>query len=69
MKVIERALHVLPNMKVYIEAVDKKKVKNLGTKSYDKIKHMLKDPFIKAKLAFIMSVGKQVDSFLVEYHN
>jgi len=66
-KVIERALHVLPNMKVYVEAVDKKKVKHPGTKSYDTIKRMLKDPFIKAKLTFIMSVGKQVESFLVEY--
>lgn len=66
-KVCERAQSILPNLKKYIEAVEVKKIKHPGTKSYETVQQMCRDPLINAKLAFIISVGKQVEKFLVEY--
>lgn len=65
--VFERAIEVMPHMKVYVENVSVKAVKNPGTKSYESVKDFCKDPLSKIKLAFLVSVAKPIETFLTSY--
>jgi hypothetical protein len=58
--VLERALHVLPNLKTYVKAVDEKKIPKPDTKTYETIKNACKDQLLEAKLQFALSVANEV---------
>lgn len=60
----ERALEVLP--KLYVEAVEEKKLSSPGTKSYDVVK-ACGDPLFLAKLKFFKRVGKLINPVLKKY--
>ena len=65
--VLERALHVLPNLKTYVKAVDEKKIPKPDTKTYETIKNACKDQLLEAKLEFALSVANEVTPFLRLY--
>ena len=66
--VAQRALDILPNIKVYIQAVQDKKVKDPGTKTFDTVKcAVMKDPLLPSKLACFISISKLVEPFLKIY--
>ena len=66
-RVCERAIELLPHLKVYVDNVSVKAVKNPGTKSYETVRDFCKDLTSKAKLAFLVSVAKPIETFLTSY--
>ena len=65
--VCEKAIELLAPIKQYVAAVTAKKCTDLQTKSYRIIAENVKDQLLPAKLAFFMSVAKQIQPFLVSY--
>ena len=63
-KVCQRAVDLLPHIKIYVRAVTKGKVKHPGTKSFEVVQTWVKDPFSLAKLQFVIVIAKQVEKFL-----
>lgn len=65
--VAERAVDVWPMLLTYIDAVEKKKVPNPNTASYDTICAARGDDFIVPKLQFFLSVARIFSPFLTKY--
>ena len=65
--VAERALHVWPNICLFIDAVKQKKINDPHTKSFDTIKEMSSDVFLKVKMYNFISTAKLVTPFLTLY--
>lgn len=57
--VAERAVNIWPMLSKYVDAVEKKKVPNPNTASYDTILSAQSDDFIIAKLQFFLSVARR----------
>lgn len=67
--VLERALELLPNMKAFVKAVQKKTIPNPQTKTFDTVKEACADLLLPVKLHFPIFVAKQVDPFLAKYQS
>ena len=67
--VLERALELLPNMKAFVKAVQKKAIPNPKTKTCDTVKEACVDLLLPVKLLFAITVAKQVEPFLVKYQS
>nr|XP_023653576.1 uncharacterized protein LOC111836490 isoform X2 [Paramormyrops kingsleyae] len=65
--VAERAVDIWPMLSKYVDAVEKKKVPNPNTVSYDTILSAQSDDFIIAKLQFFLSVARSFGPFLTKY--
>lgn len=65
--VMTRALEVLPNLQQYVEAVEKAKIPNPKTKTYETVRTAVKDPLFVAKGEFFISVANEVEPFLTSY--
>ena len=65
--VTERADNLIQDLKKYITAVAAGECVDCNTKSFEVVKTALRDPLIVAKLHFMLSVGKQLQLFLVGY--
>lgn len=63
--VAKRLLDVLPNLAVYCEKVDPKP----KVISFDRIVEALKDPLLKAKLGFFISIANIVEPFLRKFQS
>lgn len=63
----ERAVDIWPMLSIYIDAVEKKKVPNPNTASYDTILSTQSDDFIIAKLHFFLLVARSFGPFLTKY--
>ena len=65
--VIGRLLEILPQLKQYVKAVDEKKLKNPGTKSFEVVKANCADALAEVKLNFILTVAKRFQPYLKMY--
>ena len=65
--VAERAINMLPFIKVYVTEVKNKKLPNPSTKSYSTVEDSCEDPLLEAKLQCYISVAKPLDGYLVKY--
>ncbi|XP_073714812.1 uncharacterized protein [Misgurnus anguillicaudatus] len=65
--VAERAVDIWPMLLTYIDAVQKKKVPNPNTASYDTILAARDDDLIIPKLQFFLSVARSFNPFLIKY--
>lgn len=64
--VAERCLNYLPNIKVFIDKVEKNR--NTPSKqSYILIINLIHDPLLPAKFAFFYSIATEFEAFLREY--
>lgn len=66
-KVMYRLKEILPNLRTYVKAVDKKKCPLPTAKSFATLKLFVEDPLAECKLAFCISVCKPVERFLTQY--
>ena len=67
--VLERALELLPNMKAFVKAAQKKAIPDPKTKTFDTVKEACVDLLLPVKLLFAITVAKQVEPFLVKYQS
>ncbi|XP_041931129.1 uncharacterized protein LOC121694820 isoform X2 [Alosa sapidissima] len=65
--VAERAVEIWPMISTYVDAVQKKKVPNPNTASYDTILAAQADDLIIPKLQFFLSVARSFSPFLTKY--
>ncbi|CAM4639158.1 unnamed protein product [Leuciscus chuanchicus] len=65
--VAERAVDIWPMLLTYVDAVQKKKVPNPNTASYDTILAVRDDDLIIPKLQFFLSVARSFNPFLTKY--
>lgn len=65
--VAERAVDIWPMLLTYVDAVQKKKVPNPNTASYDTILAARDDDLIIPKLQFFLSVAQSFNPFLTKY--
>ena len=65
-RVMERAKSILSKIKAYVQAVYKKPPKS---KNFDVVKEFIKDDMLEAKLAFMISVSLELESFLTIYQS
>lgn len=66
-EVAERALQILPFLKMYISAAKTKTVTEPITKSFKMAQMILKDELFPAKLNFFIMVAREIKPFLVLY--
>ena len=59
----------LPSVKLYVECVEKKKLKHPQNKPYETIKHACKNPLTEAKLAFFKRLARSVNPFLTKFQS
>lgn len=64
--VIQRALQMLPYLKLYVAAMEKKPP---ASQSFVKIKKALTDNMLAAKLGFLQSIALQLEPFLTQYQS
>lgn len=64
--VIQRALDILPFVKLYVAAVTKKPP---ASQSFKKVQQALTDTMLPAKLGFMRSVALQLEPFLTKYQS
>ena len=64
--VIKRALEVIPFVKLYVAAVDKKPP---DSQNFKKVKTALQDKVLIAQLGFLQSVALQLEPFLTKYQS
>lgn len=64
--VIKRAIEILPSLRLYISAVDKKPP---ASQNYKTIKNALTEKDLAAKLGFLQSVAIQLEPFLTKYQS
>jgi len=64
--VIKRAIEILPSLRLYISAVDKKPP---ASQNYKTIKNALTEKELAAKLGFLQSVAIQLEPFLTKYQS
>lgn len=65
-RVLERAIKVLPSLKLYAEGVEKSPP---SSKNFGKLLNALKDDLLLAKLHFMQSIAAQLETFLIEYQS
>jgi hypothetical protein len=65
-KVLQRALDILPHLKTYVSAVSKKPP---ASSCFQKVATALKDELLAAKLGFMQSVALQLEPFLTMYQS
>lgn len=65
--VLERLLEVLPSLKKYIAAGQKKFYTDLQTKSFGILNSEYVDPLLATKLNFALTIAKQIQLFLTIY--
>ena len=64
-----RFLSFLPNFRLYVESIEKKKVKDPKTKSFKTLKAACADASIEVKLNFLISVAQELEPFLEFYQS
>lgn len=64
--VMERAKNMIPHLQKYVMYADKKPPDN---KNYSTIKACLCDPFLNAKLCFLISICLELEKFLTKYQS
>lgn len=67
--VIRRCLDILPQMRDYVSAVQKKKFPDPKTKSFSNIIQYLKDPLLEVKLQFVLCFGEILRPFLTKFQS
>ena len=67
--VATRALQIWPSVKLYVECVEKKKLKHSQNKSYETIKDACKNPLTEAKLAFFKRLARSVNPLLTKFQS
>ena len=65
--VVERAINMLPFIKMYITEVKNKKLSNPSNNSYSTVENCSEDPLLEAKLQWYISIAKLLDGYLVKY--
>lgn len=65
--VVERAVEMLPQLRLYVKSVLEKKSPDPKTKSFDVVKECCSDQLMEAKLSFYRTVGQQIKPFLTLY--
>lgn len=65
--VSSRAAIIWNNFKIFVEAVNKKKVSRPNNMSFSVVRDAINDPLILAKLSFFNSVSREVEPFLQQY--
>ena len=65
--VCERAIQIWPAVKLYVAAVEEKKVSNPKTKSYDVVKEAVGDKLMLPKIHFFKCIASQMEPFLSMY--
>ena len=68
-RVLERFLEVLPDLRKYTLFVMEKKLSGPHTKSFDTVKSGCQDLLAEAKLNFALTLAKQVQPFLTKYQS
>ena len=68
-RVLERFLEVLPDLRKYTLFVMEKKLSDPHTKSFDTVKSGCQDLLAEAKLNFALTLAKQVQTFLTKYQS
>ena len=68
-RVLERFLEVLPDLRKYTLFVMEKKLSDPHTKSFDTVKSGCQDFLAEAKLNFALTLAKQVQPFLTKYQS
>ena len=68
-RVLERFLEVLPDLRKYTLFVMEKKLSDPHTKSFDTVKSGCQDLLAEAKLNFALTLAKQVQPFLTKYQS
>ena len=63
-KVMTRAKNILPHLKTYIQAVDKKPP---DSKNYFTVKDFSDDIFLESKLSFLISAALELEPFLIYF--
>jgi hypothetical protein len=63
----QRIIDILPTLKAYLEAVNKKKVTRPMCKSFIEIEKGLRDPLLQSKLEFFAAIAREVEPFLSLY--
>lgn len=66
-EVAERALQILPSLKMYINAIEAKTVTEPSTKSFRTAKMIVQDDLFPAKLNFFIMVAQEITPFLRLY--
>lgn len=66
-EVAERALEILPSLKVYISAAKAKTVTEPSNKSFKTAQMIVQDELFSAKLNFFLMVAKEITPFLKLY--
>ncbi|KAF3854298.1 hypothetical protein F7725_022353 [Dissostichus mawsoni] len=66
-EVAERALQILPSLKIYIDAAKMKTVTEPSTKSFKTAQMIVQDDLFEAKLNFFLMVAREVTPFLKLY--
>ena len=65
--VVERAINMLPFIKMYTTEVKNKKLPNPPNNSYSTVENFSEDPLFDAKLQCYISIAKPLDGYLVKY--
>ena len=65
--VVERAIEMLPHLRLYVQAVLEKKSPDPKTKSFDVVKDCCSDKLMEAKLSFYRLIGQQLKPYLTLY--
>ena len=65
--VAQRALEMLPAVKVYVKAIESGKLKSPGTKSFETVRRHIGQELLQARLACFVSVARVVEPFLTMY--
>lgn len=65
-RVISRALEVLPYLKVYVESC-RNENKRPTSASYGVVETAIRDPLLPAKLTFMLSVAEELQPFLAQF--
>ena len=66
--VAERIVEIIPYLQSYVAGMANKR-NEPDSKSYNTMKTMLKDPLLKAKVCFFISVAKELEKFLKEFQD
>lgn len=63
----DKALDLLPSLKLYLKAIEEKKFNKPVCKSFQTVKECLSDPFLPCQRSFFASQARQVELFLLKY--
>lgn len=64
-----RAQKVLPNLRKYVEGVQKDKIKVVSNRNYKTMLRYLNDPLFESKLAFFCTIDNDIEPFLTMFQS